>query len=406
MDDWGTADGLFRDERWVRQHLTNLLSFYHPTCIDTTHGGYVAQLGDRDGTIYDGRTKHLVATCRFVFNYSVGHLLDGPTWCAASAEHGLRYLLSAHRRDDGGYAWVMDGRRVADGTRSTYGHAFVLLALATAAKAGVPPARDHLDETYALIDERFWEPDPGLCLSDLDSRWRPVSTYRGQNANMHMCEAHLAAYEATGDERYLERASRIAENIARTLADEGDGLVWEHYTEDWEIDPAYNRDRPDHLFRPWGYQPGHLLEWSKLLLSLARHRSEAWLLARAVRFFDAAVEHGWDDGRGGFVYNFDRDGAPIVADRYYWPLAEGIGAATLLAEATGDARYREWYDRIWTYAWDHVVNRRHGNWYFKLTPENEVHEGIDATPEVKVGYHQINACYEVLRTTGGARAPR
>ncbi|CCQ33187.1 glucose-6-phosphate isomerase protein [Halorhabdus tiamatea SARL4B] len=42
-----------------------------------------------------------------------------------------------------------------------------------------------------------------------------------------------------------------------------------------------------------------------------------WLVDRAQHFFDAAVENGWDDEFGGFVYNFDRDGAVIADDKYY-----------------------------------------------------------------------------------------
>ncbi|WP_435335849.1 AGE family epimerase/isomerase [Haloarchaeobius sp. TZWWS8] len=394
----GQTSATVRDPRWLHQHAMGLLRFYHPTCIDNTHGGYIAQLSDHDGTVYDSRAKFLPATCRFVFNFSVGTMLDGPAWCRQATEHGLDYLLSVQRdAETGGYPWLMDGRDVADETRSPYGHAFVLLALATAARAGIADLDDELAETYDLIDRHFWEPDHGLCRSNLTADWEPKSDYRGQNANMHMCEAHLAAYEYTNEEQYLDRAYTIAETLALTLTDWGDGLLWEHYTEDWDHDWAYNRDQPADLFRPWGYQPGHLLEWSKLLCTLASHRDEEWLVDRAERFFDAAVSHGWDDERGGFVYNFDRDHEVIVADTYYWPLAEGIGACVRLADATGDERYMDWYDRIWSYAWDSMVNRGHGNWYFRLTPNNEVHPDVDDTPEVKVGYHQLGACFEALQ---------
>ena len=359
----------------------------------------MAQVSDRDGTVYDARAKLLPATARFVFNYSVGALLDGPHYCEEMAAHGIRHL-ERHHRDDrhGGYVWLLDGQDVADGGKRCYGHAFVLLAFATAARAGVPGARERIEPAFDLLDEHFWEDEYGRCRVELDRDWTGTSDYRGQNANMHTCEAFIAAYEATGEDAYLDRAYTIAENLARDLADEGDGLLWEHYTTDWELDWEYNRHQPAHLFRPWGYQPGHLLEWAKLLCTLHEHRGDDWLVERAAHFFDAAVEHGWDDDRGGLVYNFDRDGDPLVENKYYWPLCEGVGATALLADRFDDERYREWYDRIWAYALEHAVNDRYGNWYFQLTPDNEVAtEAIDDTPEVKVGYHQINAIYETLR---------
>ncbi|CCQ33188.1 glucose-6-phosphate isomerase protein [Halorhabdus tiamatea SARL4B] len=56
------------------------------------------------------------------------------------------------------------------------------------------------------------------------------------------------------------------------------------------------------------------------------------------------------------------------------------------------------YDRIWTYAWNNMVNQKYGNWHFKLTRDNDVPDDIDSTPEVKIGYHPLGACYDVLQT--------
>ncbi|WP_436922913.1 AGE family epimerase/isomerase [Halosimplex amylolyticum] len=395
----GPGGGIYRDERWLRQHVRGLLNFYYPDCIDHRFGGYISQLSDRDGHVYDGESKLVVSTARLVFNFATGKRLGGPDWCHSAAQHGVDFLLDVHRRDDGGYPWLLSGREVEDSERTAYGHAFVLFALSTAAEAEIPRAGEHVRETFETIDEHFWEPEHGLCKGKLDADWEETETYRGQNANMHMCEAFIAAHEATGDEESLDRAYAIAERLALELADDGDGLLWEHYTADWEHDWEYNRDQPTHLFRPWGYQPGHLLEWAKLLCHLDEHVDADWLLPRAERFFDAAVERGWDE-RGGFVYNFDREGDPIAAEKYYWPLAEGFAAAARLAAATGDDEYWTWYDRIWDYAMDNVVNPKYGNWYFRLTPDNEIDdEALDASPEVKTGYHPLAACADVLRTT-------
>ena len=90
--------------------------------------------------------------------------------------------------------------------------------------------------------------------------------YRGQNVNMHACEAMLAAFDATSEMRYLERAATLAHNITVRQAALADGLIWEHYRADWSVDWDYNRNDKTNIFRPWGYQPGHLTEWAKLLL--------------------------------------------------------------------------------------------------------------------------------------------
>ena len=39
-------------------------------------------------------------------------------------------------------------------------------------------------------------------------------------------------------------------------------------------------------------------------------------------------------------------------DKYFWVQAESIAAAALLAQATNDKYYWDWYDRIWSFSWE------------------------------------------------------
>jgi mannose/cellobiose epimerase-like protein (N-acyl-D-glucosamine 2-epimerase family) len=400
------SDPTYRDPGWLRGRIADVLSFYYPDCLDDRRGGYVAQFDEETGRVYDPDAKHLVATCRFVSNFSLAATLDidagaggEGNWLDAAAR-GVHFLRDAHRdADSGGYDWLLEGAETVDDRRSCYGHAFVLLAFARATEAGVPDADGFLAETSDLVRRRFFEPERGLFRSELGSDWRPLEAYRGQNANMHMCEAMLVAFEATGEEGHLNGAARIARGITVDLTAETDGRIWEHYADDWRHDFAYNRDRPNDTFRPWGYQPGHHAEWAKLLASLARHRDDEWLLDRAAELFEYAVDAGWDDEFGGFYYALDRDDDPVVTGKYGWPVAEAIGAAAALFERTGDERYAEWYDRLWAYAEANLVNPRFGNWYTKLTRQNE-RVDTDEGPAVEPGYHPIGACGEGIRAFG------
>jgi mannose/cellobiose epimerase-like protein (N-acyl-D-glucosamine 2-epimerase family) len=392
-----------RDTEWLAGEVGRILDFYHPGCVDDANGGFVAQLDPDTGAMYDAASKHLVATSRFTANFALGARYGGPDGCADLAAEGVRFLREAHYDAEAdGYDWLLDGREPVDRRRVCYGHAFVLLAFARAADADVDGAAAALADAADLLLDRFYDADAGRCRSEYAPDWSDPADYRGQNANMHACEAMLAAHAATGDDRYADVAERIARAICVDLAAETDGLLWEHYAADWSHDFAYNRDRPADTFRPWGYQPGHHAEWAKLLAILDRRDVGAdWALDRARELFDAAVEFGWTDD-GGFVYTFDRDGAPVVADRYGWPVAEAIGAAAALHERTGDDRYLRWYDRLWTYAEDVLVASGPGatrNWYARCTPGGEPYP-VDDGPEVEPGYHPIGACVEAIRSFG------
>lgn len=302
----------FRSERFLREHIAHTMAFYHPHAIDPA-GGFFHYYKD-DGTIYDRSHRHLVSSTRFIFNYAMAarEFEDKRAEYLDAARHGLRYLREVHRdASSGGYAWTIRDGKPEDRTYHAYGVAFVLLAYSTALKAGIDEVRPWMDETWELLEKRYWDAGFGLYRDEADEHWN-FSGYRGQNANMHMCEAMLAAYQASDEPRYLERALTLADHMTRRQAAKAEGLVWEHYDVEWNIDWKYNLDNPKHLFRPWGFQPGHQTEWAKLLLILEpllleRNREEKWLVPTAQHLFDVALDRSWDQQYGGMAYGFAPD---------------------------------------------------------------------------------------------------
>jgi mannose/cellobiose epimerase-like protein (N-acyl-D-glucosamine 2-epimerase family) len=391
----------FRSPAFLLAHVRHTLAFYDGRALDPS-GGFFHFFKD-DGTVYDRRTRHLVSSTRFVFNHATAFRRFGRPEDLDAVRHGLAFLHTAHAQPQGGFAWQIDwhdGRAtVQDGTQHCYGLAFVLLAHAHALKAGVAEAAAGLAATWDLMEARFWEPAHGLYADEATPGWQ-VQPYRGQNANMHACEANLAAFDATGERRYLDRALLLAQNITGRQAALADGLVWEHYRADWQVDWDYNRDDKTNIFRPWGFQTGHLTEWTKLLMQLASHlpldERPDWLLPRARHFFDTAMARGWDLNHGGLVYGFEPGGAVCDADKYFWVQAESFAAAALLARHTGDPTYWDWYDRIWAYSWAHFVDHDHGAWYRILTPDNRQYSD-EKSPAGKTDYHTMGACHDVLR---------
>jgi len=394
----------FRSPAFLRRHIADTMAFYHPHAIDPD-GGFFHYYKD-DGTIYDRSHRHLVSSTRFVYNYAMAALefADDAKLAAEyrdAVQRGLRYLREAHRNpQSGGYAWTIRDGQPEDRTNHAYGVAFVLLAYASARKAGVAEAAAWMDETWELLERRFWDAEAGLYRDEADADWH-FSSYRGQNANMHMCEAMLAAYQASDEVRYLDRALMLADHMTRRQAALADGLVWEHYDAQWRIDWDYNRDNPKHLFRPWGFQPGHQTEWAKLLLILEsllleRNREEGWLLPTARYLFDTAVKHAWDEVHGGLCYGFAPDGSVCDDDKYFWVQAESLAAAALLHARTGDAGYAAWYDKLWAYSWEHFVDHEYGAWYRILTRDNRKYSD-EKSPAGKVDYHTMGACHELLQ---------
>ena len=204
------------------------LRFYLPRAIDASGGFYQFFLDD--GTIYDANTRHLVSSTRCVVNYAMAYWKFGDAEYLSAARHGFAFLRDVHRNPlTGGYAWQLQwkkGQETLDyGTNHCYGLAIVLLAYAHGLLAGIGEARELLAETWQLMEQRCWNRDYGLYGDEASADWE-LKPYRGQNTNMHACEAMLAAYEASGDVKNLVRAELLTSHITQRQAASANGLIW------------------------------------------------------------------------------------------------------------------------------------------------------------------------------------
>jgi mannose/cellobiose epimerase-like protein (N-acyl-D-glucosamine 2-epimerase family) len=397
----------FRDAGFLRDHIAWMIGFLHPRCIDP-RGGYFHYY-ENDGSLRDRDRRALVSSARMVVSFAMAARALGTDRFDAAIRHGLRFLREAHRDPEtGGYAWTLvfrDGAwRPADAENQCYGLVHTMLAYAHAAMAGVAEATGWLDELWTTMDRHLWEERHGLYADVARPDWSRIDPYRGQNANMHGCEALLAAHAATGEERYLDRAARIAASLCVDRAALTGGLVWEHYRGDWSPDWTYNKGDFSNGYRPWGFQPGHQTEWTKLLLQLHARRPEPWMAARARALFDAAAARAWDAAHGGLVYSLEPDLSVANADKYFWVQIETAAAAGLLARATGDAAYWDWHDRLWRYCWDNLVDHAHGSWRKQLGPDN-ARIAADKGSGGK-DYHVVGACFDLLTPAPPTRGRR
>ncbi|MBU2191659.1 MAG: AGE family epimerase/isomerase [Alphaproteobacteria bacterium] len=347
----------------------------------------------------DGVERRLHETTRMVHCFSVAQLLGTPG-ADRMIDHGMEFIWRRHRdSQNGGYFWGVDDETATDPRKQAYGHAFVLLAASSAKLVGHPDADRLLGDVGGVLRERFWEPEHGATSEEYTADWQTISDYRGQNSNMHLTEAVMAASEATGDRAYLEMGESIASLIIDRHARQQGWRVAEHFTLGWEVDRAYAGDP---MFRPAGTTPGHALEWSRLLIQLWElgGRRQDWMPEAAKGLFLNTVKIGWDNDQGGFYYTLDWNDRPDQADRFWWPCAEGIAAAAVIGSVDPDPRFEEWYRRILGFTENHLIDHANGGWFPELGPDlKPVSRVFSGKPDL---YHALQACLIPLLPSSGS----
>lgn len=388
--------------KWLFEQATSLFDFFETHSINLAGGFNTLDdtglpLPPKAG--HDGCERQLHETTRMVHCFTVGKLVGRPR-ADEFIDHGMNYLWNRHRDlKNGGYFWGVDDTAPTNPTKQAYGHAFVLLAGASAKVAGHPDADRMIEDITDVLLQRFWEPDTGATSEEYNADWQPISDYRGQNSNMHLTEALMAAYEATNDQNYLTMAESIAELIIHRHAREQGWRVAEHFGADWQVDRSYAGDP---MLRPAGTTPGHALEWARLLIQLwdLGGKQKSWIPEAAKHLFLTTVDIGWNDDTGGFYYTLDWNNVPDRSDRYWWVCAEGIGAANALSTAYDDPLFEDWYRRIWGFVDAHVIDHQLGGWIPELDNElGRVNRVFTGKPDL---YHALQACLLPLAQSGGS----
>ena len=401
MSDLAIAADRWRDNpehrRWLRRQAEALLGFYERRLIDVAGGFF--NLDDVGQPLTGDAERPLHVTTRMVHCFAIAHLMGRPG-AADIIDHGVKALRQHHRdAKHGGYFWSFDAAGPRERDKLAYGHGFVMLAAASAKCAGHPDAVALLADISEVIDKRFWEAGPGASAEEFREDWSSFSSYRGQNANMHLTEALMAAFETTNERGYLTKAESIAALLLREKAAGENWRVPEHFDAQWKIDRDYSGSD---MFRPASTTPGHSLEWARLALQLWElgERRLAWLPPAARALFLEATSSGWDRATGGFYYTLDWRRRPAIRDRLWWPCCEAIGAAAFLQGLDGDAASEAWYRRFWNFTARHFIDPQNGGWRPQL--------GDDLAP--KAGYflgkpdlyHALQACLIPLYPTTGS----
>ena len=291
-----------------------------------------------DGQVDLGRPLDARLSARMTHVFALAQM-RGIEGAAHLVSHGLAALAGPLRSPNG--SWYAEVVPTSEHSATPVPHAVlsqraqsaIIGAAAAAAMAGHEEARDLLVDLERDQDQRWWDPCAGAVREEIDASSGSRLPLRRLSTNLDTAQAYLAAWEATSDRVWFDRARSILRLVGEIAARCAFAL------------PDLSDQDPVELIRPGDTLPGLGFKAARLMgqvCALLVHMGEEpgpWMIDTATALYDRALADGWtDEGVGGIVYTLDPAGVIAAPQRMHWVVCEAASAARVLAEVVDPTR--------------------------------------------------------------------
>tara|TARA_R110002073_G_scaffold43462_2_gene120984 strand:+ start:9750 stop:10940 length:1191 start_codon:yes stop_codon:yes gene_type:complete len=297
--------------------LHEALPFWVANGWDTINGGFLESVA-LDGTPIRGDLRRVRVQARQIYVFARAHH-EGWTDNLERAEEAADLLRRRAWQADGQPGWahvLTEEGAIADPIRDLYDHAFILLALAWLGRAtGNASYFELADETLEFLDTAMVGRGGGYVES-LGGAQLP----RRQNPHMHLFEALMALYRATGRPDIMARARTTKDLFDDIYFDSDRAVLREFYDQSW----GGARGAVGRIV-----EPGHLCEWATLLHEFHRISGED-LSPACEALYHTAMRHGVNPQTGLLYAAIDPHGRVLDASSRTWMQTEWLRTAILL----------------------------------------------------------------------------
>jgi mannobiose 2-epimerase len=387
----------------IREVKENILPFWQGM-IDEENGGYYGE-ADFYGKVDKSAAKGCILNSRILWTFSAAYRILGDEAYMACARHARNYLETAFAdKEYGGLYWLVNHAGKAQDTRKQfYNIAFGIYALSEYYQA----AGDHssLELAMALFDamERYgFDPAAGGYIEARNREWGDICDFRlsdkdlncpkSMNTNLHVLEAYTNLVRASAD----ERARNALEKLLHTTLEKIVSRNWHFelfFDTDWHSlcgDVSYGHD----IEGSWLLYEAALAAGGESLVFAVKQTA----LAIAEASYAAAI----DRDNGGLFSGCNSAGS-VHVKKEWWPQAEAVAGYYNAFELSGDQKYLDAANGIWSYIQSNFVDHAHGEWHNELNMDNTPDTNMPKAGFWKCPYHNARACFEIIKRSSPDR---
>ena len=385
-------------QRVSDQLFGHLMPFWCGPAVDHEQGGWMAWLSN-DLKPDRAQPKGLIVNSRILWAFSAVHRAKADPLYKQMADRAFDFVMNKFwDAESGGAFWRLnDAGQVIDDSKKIYGQAFYIYALSEYHHAfGAPAALARAKETFELIERHAHDAKHGGYIEVCRRDWseagsearlsdKDMNEKKSMNNHLHVLEAYTNLYRVWKNPRVEERLRELIQLFQDRILDVHTQHLHHFFDEQWRV-------------RSDTYTFGHDIEGTWLLCEAAGELGDAPLLQRvqrtALRMAEVALNEGIEND-GGLCYE-GKGGKTIDHGKECWPQAEAVIGFLNAFQISGDPKYFLAARRTWDFIEQHLVDRVHGEWFWRITPEGQVDATLPKVSEWKGPYHGSRACLETL----------
>jgi cellobiose epimerase len=293
-----------------------------------------------------------------------------------------------------------------DRKKHNYAQAFALYGYSEYYRAtGDRSALDRSSEIFSLLDNYSLDTDLRGYREAFDHAWNPlrdarlndenIIVQRSMNTQVHILEALTNLYRVWPDTTLYERIKMLIELFLGPMYDSKSHHFFTFLDEQWKVvDTTYSY--------------GHDIEASWLLSEAAHVINDTLLITTTDRVSGetaySVLNEGMDNVNGG-LFNLGKDGAVIDTNKQWWAQAEAIVGFFDAYQKTEHMDFLDAASRIWSFAKDKVIDRKYGEWFYRLSADGKPDLSEDKIGPWKCPYHTARACMEIMHRAENVVSP-
>jgi mannobiose 2-epimerase len=376
----------------------NIVPFWVNRTIDSA-GGFVGQMTN-EGKVIENAPKGLILNTRILWTFSALYIFQKNPVYQRIAKRAYDYLLQYFwDKRYGGVFWTLDRRgEPIEDKKQAYGQAFAIYALSEFHKAfgsseSIQKAkslfdlterytRDDQNEGYIETLTRDLRISENQRLSEVD-----LAEKKSNNTQLHMFEAYANLYEVWQDpllEKRLETLLFIF--ITKIITKDTKCHCQLFFDEQWN-------PKSDHI------SFGHDIESAWLLCRAAEILGNPKLLEamqkKCLSLAEAVYQNGLDNKKSLF---YEADSKSIVdSDKHWWVQVEAVVGFLNAYQLSGYEKYLDVALNIWKFIEDYIIDRKNGEWFYKVDSKGLPDSKSLKVSEWKCPYHNVRGCIEIIK---------